>query len=224
MHLLHSGTTARVAFNGWHTDAFPVDSGVFQGSPLSPLLFVLAAQPMAAHARLLAQQQVSQPIRLPSGEPAPVMHQHADDTTVHARGPNDAQIVLDSSVSLHCAATGARLQRSKSQALGLGSLSHLTGPDPVTGVTFAALGGSVKHLGIPLSTQPAAAATALQTAIVTKVEARIARWSGFRLSMLGRAYVAKQVLASMVTFVPVPRELLDRLCRAVHTFVARTGQ
>ena len=32
------GTTARVAFNGWHTDAFPVDSGVFQGSPLSPLL------------------------------------------------------------------------------------------------------------------------------------------------------------------------------------------
>ena len=80
------------------------------------------------------------------------------------------------------------------------------------------------HLGIPLSSQPAAAATALHTAIVTKVEARIARWSGFRLSMLGRAYVAKQVLASMVTyhatFVPVPRELLERLCRAIHTFVA----
>ena len=59
---------------------------------------------------------------------------------------------------------------------------------------------------------------------VTKVEARIARWSGFPLSTLGRAYVAKQVLASMVTyhatFVPVPQELLERLCRAIHTFVA----
>ena len=83
--------------------------------------------------------------------------------------------MLDSSVGLHCAATGARLQRSKSQALGLGSLSHLTGRDPVTGVTFTAPGDSVKHLGIPLSTQPAAAATALYTAIVIKVEARIAR-------------------------------------------------
>lgn len=224
VHILHSGTTARVAFNGWHTAAFPVASGVFQGSPLSPLLFVLAAQPMAAHARMLAGQQAFQPIRLPSGEPAPVLHQHADDTSVHARTPQDAQIVLEASVGLHCAATGARLQRSKSQALGLGSLSHLAGPDPVTGVTFAASGAGVKHLGIPLSTQPAAAATALFTAILRKVEARIARWSGFRLSLLGRAYVAKQVLASMVTyhatFIPVPHDLLQRLCRAIHTFVA----
>ncbi|BDA44215.1 probable LINE-1 retrotransposable element ORF2 protein [Coccomyxa sp. Obi] len=82
VRILHTGTTARVAFNGWHTDAFPVSSGVFQGSPLSPLLFVLATQPMAAHARRRAQQQAFQPIRLPSGDPAPIMHQHADDTSV----------------------------------------------------------------------------------------------------------------------------------------------
>ena len=48
VHILHTGTIARVAFNGWHTDAFPVSSGVFHGSPLSPLLFVIATQPMAA--------------------------------------------------------------------------------------------------------------------------------------------------------------------------------
>ncbi len=130
-------------------------------------------------------------------------------------------------MGLHCAATGARLQRSKSQALALGSLSHVTGPDPVTGITFAAPGGSVKHLGIPLSNQPAAAATAFHTAIVTEVEARIARWSGFRLSMLGRAYVAKQVLASMVTyhatFVPVPQELLERALQS-HPHLRRGEQ
>lgn len=74
-----------VAVNGWHTEAFLVDSCVFQ----SPLLFVLAAQPVAAHARLLAQQQAFQPITLRSKEPA--------------------QTLLDSSVGLHCAATCARL-------------------------------------------------------------------------------------------------------------------
>src|SRR6201999_913706 len=34
VHILHAGTSARVAFNGWHTATFPVRSGVFQGSPL----------------------------------------------------------------------------------------------------------------------------------------------------------------------------------------------
>ncbi|CAL8463344.1 g2878 [Coccomyxa elongata] len=155
VHILHSGTTVRVAYNGWHTDAFPVESGVFQGSPLSPLLFVLATQPMAAHARRLAQQQAFQPIRLPSGASVPVMHQHADDTSIHARSTTDAQVILDTSVDLHCAATGSKLQRGKSQGLGLGSLSHLAGPDAATGVTFAAQGASVKHLGFPLSKEPA---------------------------------------------------------------------
>nr|BAA25763.1 reverse transcriptase [Chlorella vulgaris] len=224
VHILHSGTTSRVAFNGWHTDAFPVAAGVFQGSPLSPLLFVLARAPMAAHARMLAGQLAFQPIRLPSGEPAPVMHQHADDTSVHARTPGMLRSCWGPSVGLHCAATGARLQRSKSQALGLAASAISPGPIQSRGVTFAASSDGVKHLGIPLSTQPAAAATALYTAIIEKVEARIARWSGFRLSLLGRAYVAKQVLASMVTyhatFIPVPQDLLQRLCRAIHTFVA----
>ena len=123
VHILHSGTTARVAYNGWHTDAFPVRSGVFQGSPLSPLLFVLATQPMAAHARRLALQQAFQPIRLPSGDPAPVMHQHADDTSIHARSPRDAQVILDTSVDLHCAAIGSKLQHGKSQVQM--SLMHL---------------------------------------------------------------------------------------------------
>ncbi|CAL8465738.1 g5274 [Coccomyxa elongata] len=188
VHILHSGTTARVAYNGWHTDDFPVRSGVFQGSPLSPLLFVLATQPMAAHARRLAQQQAFQSIRLPSGAPAPVMHQHADDTSIHARSTTDAQ-----------------WPRCRHR-------SHLR-----------STGGEREALGTPLSNEPADAATALFTAILQKMEARIARWSGFRLSLLGRAYVAKQVLASMVTyhatFIPVPEHLMARLCRALHTFV-----
>ena len=82
----------------------------------------------------------------------------------------------------------------------------------------------MKHLGVPLSRQPDVAATTLYTAILKKVEAKIARWSGFRLSLLGRAYVAKQLLASMVTyhatFIPVPSQLEKRLCTALHTFVA----
>ena len=147
--LLHAGTTAKVAFNGWHTQRFPVQSGVFQGSPLSLLLFSLAVQPMSAHARQLAAQQGLHGLSLPDGQPSPSLHLHADDATVHASSPADAQTILDSSVALHIDATGARLQRSKSADMGIGCLQHLVGPDPATGITFIAAGTSVRHLGIP---------------------------------------------------------------------------
>ena len=97
--LLHAGTTAKVAFNGWHTQRFPVQSGVFQGSPLSPLLFALAVQPMSAHARQLAAQQGLHGLRLPDGQPSPFLHCHKDDTTIHAASPADAQAILDGSVA-----------------------------------------------------------------------------------------------------------------------------
>ena len=49
-------------------------------------------------------------------------------------------------------------------------------------------------------------------------------WSGFRLSLLGRAYVAKQVLVSMFTyqasFIPIPAVLLRDFEQAIYTFVA----
>ncbi|CAL5220712.1 g2768 [Coccomyxa viridis] len=66
------------------------------------------------------------------------LHLQADDTTVHASTPADAQAVLDGSIALHVDATGARLQRSKSIGMGIGSLQHLIGPDEATGITFSA--------------------------------------------------------------------------------------
>ena len=43
--MMLQNTTATAAFNGWRSASFPERSGVQQGSPLSPLLYVLAAQP-----------------------------------------------------------------------------------------------------------------------------------------------------------------------------------
>ena len=54
--IMLQNTTATAAFNGWQSPSFPERSGVQQGSPLSPLLYVLAAQPLASHLRRQAQQ------------------------------------------------------------------------------------------------------------------------------------------------------------------------
>ena len=42
-------------------------SGVQQGSPLSPLLYVIAAQPLASHLKRQSQLGVIRPIIMPTG-------------------------------------------------------------------------------------------------------------------------------------------------------------
>ena len=141
VQVLHGGTCATVAYNGWVTDPFPVSSGVFQGSPLSPILYVAASQPLAAYARSLAAQGFIRPIRLPSSRPAPILHQHADDTTVHVRTRADARLVLDGPITLFCRASGSLVQPRKSQGLEICAPEGgqpFSGICPLTGITFVA--------------------------------------------------------------------------------------
>jgi hypothetical protein len=90
----------------------------------------------------------------------------------------------------------------------LGSHEPLQGPHEGTGVPFVAAGEAVRHLGVPLvrgDAQPAVDrvfflpvdrvfASKLQAARAT-----VGRWSRYGLGLKGRAHVAKQELASIVS-------------------------
>ena len=90
------------------------------------------------------------------------------------------------------------MQTAKSIGMGIGSLQPPVGPDATTGITSNAAGSIIIHLDIPVSIDPDAAARSLYTDILQRLDKRIARWSGFWFSLLGRAHVAKQVLVSMI--------------------------
>ena len=75
VRLLLRDTVARCVFNGWRTQLFPVRSGVAQGSPLSPVLYIIAAQPLAALLRRLQREWAFASIPLPDGTLTPPSHQ-----------------------------------------------------------------------------------------------------------------------------------------------------
>ena len=227
VEVLHGGTRATVAFNGWVTDPFPVSSGVFQGSPLSPILYVAASQPLAAYTRSLAAQCLICPILLPSGRPAPLLHQHADDTTVHVRTRADARLVIDGPIQMFCRASGSLVQPSKSQGLEVCApegRQPFSGICPFTGITFVAGTTPITHLGVLLGRDPAANAAAAYTALVERMQRRAQRYMRIDLGFFGRAYIAKQVLASMAShlscFVTAPPQQLQRMTQLLSTFVA----
>jgi len=193
-------TSATAAFNGWQSSSYPERSGVQQGSPLSPLLYVLAAEPLASHLKHQAQQGVIRPITIPDGQPAPVSHQHADDTTLHVLQPPDAQAALDSSIALFCAIC-SQLNVSKSrgflvQAQPLASASMAALPS----ISFITGQQTIKHLGVLLGYDMQAASHQQFTGIYHAISAKVRHWAARGLSFLGRVYVAKQVLAASLWY------------------------
>src|SRR5512147_2150277 len=110
VRLLLAGTCGQVVFNGGHhSRVFDIPSGCAQGSPLSPLLYVIAAQPLAAKCRQLQREGSVDSISLPGGEAASCSQQHADDTTLHARTVAGVRTLLRRAVDPYCAASGAKL-------------------------------------------------------------------------------------------------------------------
>ncbi|GAB4819619.1 hypothetical protein N2152v2_006665 [Parachlorella kessleri] len=227
-----AGTVARVSLNGHYTAPFPVRCSVQQGSPLSTLLFDITVQPLAAHLRQRLAAGALHGIPLPDGSLAPPSHQHADDTSLHLRSPGDVAVALApvGSVGLHCRASGARLNPSKSNGLRVGphpERDPVTGVCAVSGVLFPPPQAPIRHLGIFLSTDPAAGHAKSFAGLLHGVRETAALWRQHHLSWLGRAYVAKQVLASKVTyhatFVPPEASMWARITHVISAFVAGSG-
>eukprot|EP00775_Hariotina_reticulata_P014970 gene14970-biopygen110 len=152
--MLLQGTQAQLMFNkGQLTRTIAIDAGCAQGSPLSPLLYVIAAQPLAARCRQLQLAAGFNAILLPEGRPAPCSHQHADDTTLHAADIASVRVLLQQAVEPFCRATGGKLNITKSKGMVMGSHPPVSGVEQTTGVTFVnTTVEHIRHLGILLST------------------------------------------------------------------------
>ena len=235
--LLLAGSEARVVYNAGHQSrTFRVDAGCAQGSPLSPLLYVIAAQPLAAMCGRLQAAGRFAGISVPGAPNMPCCWQHADDTTLHAASAADAAVLLREAVMPFCAASGARLNVGKCQGIALGSHPPIAGVDPATGVTFVdSAQRPVRHLGVPLTTAPAGAGRACHVALqrraaeelfvrrLAAVTHSVRQWARYDLTRLGRVEVARQVLTAALCFhaqfLPVPGDVAARLQWRIDAFV-----
>lgn len=226
VQLLLAGTTAQVSLNGHYTDPFPVERSTQQGSPLSVLLYLVAAQPLAAALRRAASQGLFHTYSLPDGSPAPPSHQHADDTSVHARTPRDAAAAMAGPVQDFCRATNAEVHMGKTKGMLFGAQEATLGPDGVCaacGAFFPPPQEPIRHLGVHLGADTAVAQRRTWGARRARVSEGAARWGAVGLSYLGRCHVAKQVLAAFLvhhaTFQPAPSQVWSGIQRAIFGFV-----
>jgi len=126
---------------------FPLSSRVAQGSPL-PLLYVLAAQPLAAYIRSQASLGHLQGIPSLTGRLVRLLTNTRTTSQSTFRLLADAERVMQGPIRLFCEASGGRGSSGKAQGLHVGVAEPFSGVHHGTGIRFVDGQDMVRHLGV----------------------------------------------------------------------------
>ena len=112
----------RILANGYYSDWFEIKSGVAQGCPLSPLLFLLVAE--ALNRTIKADSRIK---GIKIGSMRYIISQFADDTTLLLRSKKEYKAALEC-VKRWGLATGMRENLKKREGLAMGRLRNKSMP------------------------------------------------------------------------------------------------
>jgi hypothetical protein len=131
----------RIYANGYLGEWFEIKSGVAQGCPLSPLLFLLVAEALKM---TICENKEVEGIEI--GGTSYLISQFADDTTLGLK--NDKSIKpAEKSIAKWCRATGMKENATKREGIAMGKLRNKQMPGPTKWVKT---GETAKSLGYPI--------------------------------------------------------------------------
>jgi hypothetical protein len=187
-------TKAKVAVNGKLTNFFDVNCGVPQGSPLSPILFNIAAEAMACYVKSLPNfVGVKSP---KEGMPNIRIIQYADDTVFPISSTEDAKAV-EKALKVFAKAANQHTNKDKSQLLISSRFSRTvrSGIQNALGVQMVE---QTIYLGVPIGSN--INYNEHWDKVADKITARIGKWSKLGLSLKGRILAANCDLLSRLWY------------------------
>lgn len=214
LRILYTAVGSTVSVNGHLGDFFDLHAGVRQGCPLSPLLYVLYMEPLAAAIRADANIQG---FLIPgSGGLRVKLSQYADDTTLLL--DNDACLCRSLEVFQDFGrVSGAELNLTKSKVKFFGLWKGRT--DVPGGLSLC--DGPLKILGVNFET--AQSASTNWDGRFEIVRKKLSLWKSRHLSLIGKVLVLKvAILPSLLHLAyvyPMPACLRRPLIRLVFDFM-----
>ncbi len=205
IRILYSNAPTTLDINGFLTDKIPLKSGVRQGCPLSPLLYVIVIE-------LLALQLRSNPNIIGfEVEGEKIISSHYSDDAVIKITQNRCFKEVYKDLKLYEQGTGAKINYDKTKGLWLGKWKHRA-DDPFYDVytneneKIKWTSTNVKYLGVYVGND----APDLHTFqdIIPKVKKRLNFWKPLALPVLSKARVIEIFHASKLwyaaSFYPIP--------------------
>ena len=184
--------------NGWSSSFFQPQRGVRQGCPLSPYLFILAAEVLA---KTIRSNKNIKGFFLGNNEVK--LSQYADDTTLILDGSKESLIAALQNLDDFSKVSGLKLNDSKTEALWIGSKTG-QGKIFVPGKDLKWPKSKVKSLGLWLSTDPDTAINLNYNEKTDKIRKLLSCWKYRRLTLLGKITVIKSLAASQLVYLLAP--------------------
>ncbi|CAN6230203.1 unnamed protein product [Urochloa humidicola] len=216
--IIWASTTSRILLNGIPGRPIKHRSGLRQGDPLSPMLFILAMDPLQRLLDRATQSGLLQPI---GADPIRMRTSlYADDAALFVRPTATDIDNVQNLLGAFGAATGLKTNLQKS------TLHMIHVSDDVATVLTERFQGSVaqfpcKYLGLPLHIGRTRRLD--EQALVDKVAARLPGWKGRLLNRAGRLTLVNAVLTSIpvyhMTSFPLSKWAIKKIDRIRRNFL-----
>eukprot|EP00061_Rhincodon_typus_P017798 g46662.t1 len=205
---LYTNIVSTASINGWESESFPNRSGVRQGCPLSPALFVCCIEPFPESIRKDAS--LRRVTILGSGGLQVKAFLYMDAVAVFCSDPQSVNRLV-SNCNQFVLALGAKVNRGKSKVMLFGNWAN-----QFTGKT-----DYPKVLGIWFRRARACAKTWEEH--VTKVRQKLGRWEHRSLSIVGKSLVIRCEVLSVLLYMAqvwlIPRTYTAAVTQAIFHFI-----
>ncbi len=221
LEILNNKTMSCINYSGWLSSWFPLERGIRQGCPLSPMCFVLTCELLSNKIRQSNQVKgVKVPTHLGFGEVK--LTQFADDATLFLSDEHSLKksFIL---IELFSQFSGLVLNKNKTEAIWLGcwkfrkkeicDIKWNTGPNnkvKILGIIFYA-DRTLDEIEENWQTR------------ISRCESIIKSWSNRNLSLLGKIVLVKTLLASQFVYLMqcmfLPTDVLHKLNSLFFRFV-----
>lgn len=209
--------------NGFLSDPIPMERGIFQGCPISPLLFLCAIEVLAAKIR---NNEQIKGIRIGGIEKKVSLL--ADDTTCFLQGNLESFQNLFDTLNEFARVSGCKVNMSKSEAIHIGSLK---GSDfkPFQGEGLLWKENTFKTLGVHFSLNTKALYELNFVPKLTQIQQILNCWRSRSLSLIGKITVIKSLLLPQLLYlfsvlcIFIPKIFFKKLNTLLFKFIWNGG-
>lgn len=217
IRLLYAEPMAEILTNNRYSTPFKLYRSTRQGCPISPLLFVLAIEPLA-----MAIRQSAEITGITIGRREHRLALFADDIVLFLSNLDTSLVALNHILNEFGLFSGYRINKSKSALLMLNKEER---QHPLIQTQFAIATEGLTYLGIKITPEVDSILSANYNPLVKGVEDMLDGWGSLPISMIGRINIIKMSILPKFLYLfqsiplPPPASFFNRLKKIITNFI-----